>query len=282
MKAKRYDGYRSRRYGDADVDDRDHKLARAIGRVPSHRPELTAGLAASGLDAVFDNFMDGTAMVRSPRAGSGTTSSTTSPCATATSPVKDSASRRERTAAVRPARASDRIGCVSTIEGAALIENELDRLDILLGFGVRCRGVGYSAANALGCGRRDPHDSALTVFGEQAGRRMNKLGCAIDVSRMPGCRARAVARAGRRSAYGCRPASSAASKARRRSAARARPPVAARMDSTHAAQRPSSSGRPATYAAHSSVQAAWPRAATSTTLIPGAQWGATPTSRARR
>ena len=71
---------------------------------------------------------------------------------------------------------------IACIEGAAPIENELDRLDILYGLGVRMLGVTYSESNALGGGLKDPVDAGLTRFGIDAVRRMNRLGMAIDVS----------------------------------------------------------------------------------------------------
>jgi membrane dipeptidase len=63
-----------------------------------------------------------------------------------------------------------------------MIENEVDRLDILYGFGVRQMGIAYSEANTLGSGLKERGDGGLTYFGERAVRRMNKLGIAIDVS----------------------------------------------------------------------------------------------------
>src|SRR5262249_25637446 len=68
------------------------------------------------------------------------------------------------------------------LEAATPIENELDRIDILYGFGVRQMGIAYSEANGLGSGLKEAHDGGLTVFGRRAVRRMNKLGIAIDVS----------------------------------------------------------------------------------------------------
>jgi membrane dipeptidase len=83
---------------------------------------------------------------------------------------------------IRRAKESDRVAFVISIEGAAMIENELDRIDVLYGLGVRCLGIAYSEGNALGAGLREPRDGGLTVFGRQAVRRMNRLGMAIDVS----------------------------------------------------------------------------------------------------
>ena len=63
-----------------------------------------------------------------------------------------------------------------------MIENELDRLDVLYGLGVRSIGIAYSEGNALGGGLKEPRDGGLTTFGRKAVERMNKLGLAIDIS----------------------------------------------------------------------------------------------------
>ena len=82
-----------------------------------------------------------------------------------------------------PARQGQRPDRVHpSLEAATPIENELDRLDILYGLGIRSSGIAYSEANTLGCGLREARDGGLTEFGRQAVRRMNKLGIAIDIS----------------------------------------------------------------------------------------------------
>lgn len=76
-------------------------------------------------------------------------------------------------------------GCVAwiaSVEGAAMIENELDRIDLLYGFGVRALGITYSESNALGSGLKERRDGGLTAFGRKAVARMNKLGMLIDCS----------------------------------------------------------------------------------------------------
>src|SRR5207244_11929044 len=74
------------------------------------------------------------------------------------------------------------IAFIASLEAATGIENEVDRLDILYGLGIRSSGIAYSEANTLGSGLRETRDGGLTEFGRQAVRRMNKLGIAIDVS----------------------------------------------------------------------------------------------------
>jgi membrane dipeptidase len=80
------------------------------------------------------------------------------------------------------AKPEGKIGVVSVIESATMIENEVDRLDIMYGFGVRCMGITYSEANNLGCGLKEPNDGGLTEFGKVCVKRMNKLGITIDTS----------------------------------------------------------------------------------------------------
>ena len=83
---------------------------------------------------------------------------------------------------IEEAHRSGRIAMVPCMEGAAMIENELDRLDVLFGLGVRMCGIAYSESNQLGGGVKDPGDGGLTRFGLDAVRRMNRLGMAIDLS----------------------------------------------------------------------------------------------------
>src|ERR1044072_1690716 len=80
------------------------------------------------------------------------------------------------------AHETGRLAHVFGLEAATMIENEVDRLDVLYGFGVRPIGIAYAEANALGAGRKERGDGGLTYFGERAVRRMNQLGLAIDIS----------------------------------------------------------------------------------------------------
>ena len=105
------------------------------------------------MTVVFDNMMDGTA------------------CVTGNAPwrwddvVTDLGMRQAdlahqtdvvvvRDARRHPARARRRAGwaLVFGLEAATPIENELDRLDVLYGLGLRQIGIAYSDANALGSG----------------------------------------------------------------------------------------------------------------------------------
>jgi membrane dipeptidase len=85
-------------------------------------------------------------------------------------------------AEIRAAKRDGKIAFIPSLEAATPIENEIDRLDVLYGLGIRCSGIAYSESNALGSGLREPNDGGLTELGRQAVRRMNKLGIAIDLS----------------------------------------------------------------------------------------------------
>jgi membrane dipeptidase len=141
-----------------------------------------AGLAASGMTIVFDNMMDGTA------------------CVTGNAPWRwediitdlgmrqaDLAHQRDVTVIrtvedIDAAHRDGRVGLVFGLEAATPIENEIDRLDVLYGLGLRQIGIAYSDANALGAGLSETSDGGLTALGHRAVTRMNKLGLAIDLS----------------------------------------------------------------------------------------------------
>jgi membrane dipeptidase len=140
------------------------------------------GLAASALDAVFENFLDGTATITSRMGWKWTDVIHDLGMHFADVAHQSVVFVAATVDDIRRAHETGRIAMVPCLEGAAPIENELDRLDVLYGLGVRMLGVTYSESNQLGGGIRDPADAGLTRFGRDAVRRMNQLGLAIDVS----------------------------------------------------------------------------------------------------
>jgi membrane dipeptidase len=140
------------------------------------------GLAASGLDAVFENFLDGTAAITSRSGWKWTDVVHDLGMHLADVAHQTLVVAASTTADIVEAHRSGRIALVPCLEGAAPIENELDRIDVLSGLGVRMLGVTYSESNQLGGGVKDPGDGGLTSFGRDAVRRMNRLGMAIDLS----------------------------------------------------------------------------------------------------
>ncbi|QVQ54496.1 membrane dipeptidase [Spiractinospora alimapuensis] len=140
------------------------------------------GLSVSGIDAVFENFMDGTCCITSPSGWKWDDVLIDLGMRFSDIAKQDFIVRAERVTDIAAARANGQIALVPGLEAATPIQNEVDRIDVLYGFGVRQMGIAYSEANTLGSGLRERHDGGLTFFGEKAVRRMNKLGIAIDVS----------------------------------------------------------------------------------------------------
>ncbi len=76
----------------------------------------------------------------------------------------------------------DKVGLVFGLEAATPIGNEVDKLDVLYGLGIRQIGIAYSDSNALGSGLNERVDGGLTMLGRRSVDRMNGLGMAIDIS----------------------------------------------------------------------------------------------------
>ena len=81
---------------------------------------------------------------------------------------------------LKRAKANGQIGWVMGIEDAESIENEIDRLDVLYGLGIRMMGLTYSSSNYTGSGGQDRTDAGLSNFGIKVVERMNQLGILID------------------------------------------------------------------------------------------------------
>ena len=141
-----------------------------------------AGLAASGMTVVFDNMMDGTACVTGNAPWRWDDVITDLGMRQADVAHADGVLVVRTVADIDEAYRSGRVGLVFGLEAATPIENEIDRLDVLYGLGIRQIGIAYSDANALGSGLSEETDGGLTAFGRRAVRRMNKLGLAIDLS----------------------------------------------------------------------------------------------------
>jgi len=140
------------------------------------------GLSLSGLDIVFENYMDGTAMITSNAGWKWNDVIHDLGIRYSDFAHQDLVIRAETIEDLYRAKREGKIAFVTSIESATQIENEIDRVDVLYGLGVRVMGIAYSEANALGSGLKEKNDSGLTVFGHQVVKRMNKLGMTIDVS----------------------------------------------------------------------------------------------------
>lgn len=140
------------------------------------------GLRASGLNVVFDNMLDGTSMITSRSGWKWHDVLYDMGMRQADIAHQNMVKIIYRLADIEEVKADGKIGIVFSVEAATPIEDELDRVDILYGFGVRCMGLVYSEGNALGGGLKEACDGGLTHFGRQVVKRMNQLGMAIDVS----------------------------------------------------------------------------------------------------
>ena len=141
-----------------------------------------AGMAVSGLDAVFDCLMDGTATITSKAGWKWDDIIYDLGMRLSDIAHQDFVVRGETLDDITRAKENGQIAFIASLEAATAIENEVDRLDILYGLGIRSSGIAYSEANTLGSGLKEGRDGGLTEFGRQAVKRMNKLGIAIDVS----------------------------------------------------------------------------------------------------
>ncbi|MCW4048287.1 MAG: dipeptidase [Candidatus Bathyarchaeota archaeon] len=139
-------------------------------------------LARSGLDCVFDNMMDGSSFVNTKHGWDWNSSIHDLGMRLSDIAHQDFLIHCKRAKDIEYAHKNGKLAWVAVLESASCIENEVDRLDILYGLGVRSIGVNYSESNMLGSGLKEPGDGGLTDFGYDALVRMNKLGLLVDVS----------------------------------------------------------------------------------------------------
>jgi membrane dipeptidase len=140
------------------------------------------GLRRSGMTCVFDNMMDGTACVTGQAPWRWDDIIADLGMRQADLAHQDHVCVARTVADIEAAKRSGRVALVFGLEAATPIENELDRIDILFGLGLRQIGIAYSDSNALGSGLSEPTDGGLTLFGRKAVARMNAVGLAVDIS----------------------------------------------------------------------------------------------------
>jgi membrane dipeptidase len=140
------------------------------------------GLSLSGLDALFDGLGDGTNTILSRYPWKWESVVYEIGMRLADISHQDFVIKGEKVEDILRAHKEGKVALILHIEGAMPIENELDRVDVLYGLGVRCMGLVYSEANALGAGLREKSDGGLTNFGYQVVDRMNKIGMAVDLA----------------------------------------------------------------------------------------------------
>ena len=139
-------------------------------------------LSKSCLDCAFDNLMDGGCHITSKSGWKWTDVLYDLGIRLSDIAHQDFVIVALRVDDILKARKEGKVALVMCLEGATPIINELDRIDILYGFGIRLMGLVYNDSNALGTGLRENRDGGLTQFGRKCVERMNKLGMAIDTS----------------------------------------------------------------------------------------------------
>jgi len=140
------------------------------------------GLSKGIWDAVFDNLLDGICTIRSRTGWQWDDVLHDLGMRLCDLAHQDFVIHARRVEDLRRAHREGRVAWIASMEGAAMIENDVDRIDLLYGFGVRALGITYSEANALGSGLKEPSDGGLTMLGRKAVARMNKVGMLIDCS----------------------------------------------------------------------------------------------------
>ncbi|MCR6623834.1 MAG: dipeptidase [archaeon YNP-LCB-024-027] len=140
------------------------------------------GLAISGIDVIFDGLFDGLGLAPSRDPWSWDNVVYQIGMFTSDIDHQNLAFIVRRVEDVEKAHREGKIGVVIHMEGTPRIGEEIDRVDVLYGLGVRCMGITYSKGNEFGSGLADKYDKGLTDLGYKLVERMNKIGIAIDIA----------------------------------------------------------------------------------------------------
>jgi membrane dipeptidase len=139
-------------------------------------------LARSGVDCVFDHMMDGMSYITSFSGWKWDDVVHDIGIRLCDLAHQGTVTHCRDVGDIEEAHRGGKIALVLCLESATPIENEVDRVDVLYGLGVRSMGVCYSESNMLGGGMGETRlDSGLTDFGYDVVRRMNKVGMLVDV-----------------------------------------------------------------------------------------------------
>jgi len=139
-----------------------------------------SALADSYWDAFFDNFQDGSAIITSKNGWKWTDVIHDVGIRLCDLAHQELIIKAETVGDIYRAHETGKMALIAAQEGAAMIENELERIEILYGIGIREMGITYSESNCLGTGLKEKNDGGLTSFGRRAVERMNEVGMAID------------------------------------------------------------------------------------------------------
>ncbi|AXI00224.1 diguanylate cyclase [Sporosarcina sp. PTS2304] len=140
------------------------------------------GIAKSGIDIIFENFMDGISTITSKNGLKWDDVIYLLGMRYADIQRQNTVSIARTYDDLTKAKQLKQTALLPSLEAASILENELDRVDILYGFGIRCMGITYNESNTLGSGLVEKRDGGLTNFGRRVVNRMNALGMIIDIS----------------------------------------------------------------------------------------------------
>ena len=139
-------------------------------------------LSRTGLDCVFDNMMDGSANTTSKHGWKWTDTIHDLGQRLCDIAHQEYVIHCKTVKDIHYAFETGKLAWVAVLESSTCVENEIDRIDILYGLGIRQMGLVYSESNMLGTGLDEMRDGGLTDFGYDCVIRMNKLGMLVDVS----------------------------------------------------------------------------------------------------
>ncbi|WP_284981581.1 membrane dipeptidase [Arthrobacter sp. efr-133-TYG-118] len=140
------------------------------------------GLSYSGMDVVFDNLAGPTGCIMSHYSWTWADVAYDIGHRLADIAHQDFVRIVRTVDDIKAIAGSGHLGWVLALEAASMIDNDIDRIDILHGWGVRQMGLVYNESNLLGGGLKESSDGGLTRFGHRVVERMNKLGMSIDLS----------------------------------------------------------------------------------------------------
>jgi len=110
------------------------------------------GLSVSAMDAVLDNMTDGTGPITSKMGWKWSDIIFDLGMRSCDIAHQEMVIHCERVDDIVRAHDNGQVALAFCLESATMIENEIDRIDILYGLGVRMMGIVYSESNALGTG----------------------------------------------------------------------------------------------------------------------------------
>jgi membrane dipeptidase len=75
-----------------------------------------------------------------------------------------------------------KLGIIFSFESVEMLEGKVERIELFRNLGVRVMQLSYNRKSAFGAGVMEPNGGGLTPLGQEALRRMNSLGIAVDLS----------------------------------------------------------------------------------------------------